>query len=207
MPLGDLRYICILFEALAFKLAWHGARGSIKNIWIPLHRRIVKNFAGSLVLLTILFSCDSQEIMPQPDMWAVLSGDDSNGKRWRMTSFKSVSNYCTSDVKKFESTELWDSYPESIKDNVTIIYPDGKIEVDEGSVKFSDDSPQLYLERQFWTINSKQDSVTILDYVGLPSINSRWGLRINRNTIELSYKELNALFRGSELSYTVTFID
>ncbi|MEO5600846.1 MAG: hypothetical protein ABIR06_07960 [Cyclobacteriaceae bacterium] len=165
----------------------------------------MKNLTYTLPLLAIISSCDTQEIKPQIDKLVLLSGDNPNGKQWSMTSFKTVSNYCTSDINKFQTTESWDSYPESIKDNITIIYPGGHIKVDEGVIKYSDDSPQIYIDRQFWTLNTKQDSVAIDDYIGLPSINDTWGLEVSKNKIVLTRKELNIVFKGSSLSQSVTF--
>ena len=165
----------------------------------------MKKLLYSLALLIIHSSCDPQEIKPQIDKLVLLSGDNPNGKQWRMSSFKTVSNYCTVDMNKFQTTESWDSYPESIKDNFTIIYPGGHVEIDEGIIKYNDDSPQIYVDRQFWTLNTKQDSVTIDDYVGLPSINDTWGLKVCKNEIVLTRKELNIVFKGSSLSQRVTF--
>jgi hypothetical protein len=122
-----------------------------------------------------------------------------------MTSFKTVSNYCTLDINEFQTTELWDGYPKSIKDNVTIIYPDGKTVIDEGLIKYSDESPHVYINMQFWKLNVKQDSVAIVDYVGLPSINDTWGLEVGKNMIVLTRKELNLVFKGSSLIQSVTF--
>jgi hypothetical protein len=165
----------------------------------------MKKLTYTIALLAILSSCDTQEIKPQIDKLALLSGDNPNGNQWRMTSFKTVSNYCTFDVNKFQTTESWDSYPGSIKDNVTIIYPNGQIVIDEGVIRYSDDSPQIYIDRQFWTLNTKQDSVVIDDYVGLPSINDTWGLEVSKNKIVLTRKESNIYFKGSSLTQSVTF--
>lgn len=165
----------------------------------------MKNIIYTLVWLISLISCDRQEINPQPNKLALLSGENINGKQWRMTSFKTVSNYCTFDIKKFQITESWESYPESIKDNMTIIYPDGKVAIDEGKIRYSDDSPQIYIDKQFWTLNMKQDNVAIVDYVGLPSINNTWGLGVTNDKIVLTRQELNTMFKGSSITQSVTF--
>lgn len=165
----------------------------------------MKELTYAIVLLAILSSCDTQEVKPQIDKLALLSGDNPNGNQWRMMSFKTVSNYCTFDVNKFQTTESWDNYPESIKDNVTIVYPNGQIVIDEGVIRYSDDSPQIYIDKQFWTLNSQQDSVVIDDYVGLPSINGTWGLEVSKNKIVLTRKESNIYFKGSALTQSVTF--
>lgn len=158
-----------------------------------------------LTWLMILTSCASQEINPRIDKIVLLSGQNPNGKQWKMTSVKSISNYCTNDLNKFQTTELWNSYPESIKDNMTRIYPDGKVEIDEGKIRYHEDSPQIYMNKQFWSINSTQDSVAIVDYVGLPSINSKWGLQATTDKIVLTRKELDIVFKRSFLSQSVTF--
>ena len=165
----------------------------------------MKNLTYILVFSIILSSCDTQEIEPKIDKFALLSGDNPDGNKWRMISFKTVSNYCTSDINKFQTTESWDVYPMSIKDNVTTIYPDGQIIVDEGLIRYSDDSPQVYIDKQFWKLNTRQDSVAIVDYVGLPSISDTWGLEVSKNMIVLTRKEVNLVFKGSSLRQSVTF--
>jgi hypothetical protein len=93
----------------------------------------------------------------------------------------------------------------SIKDNVTIIYPDGKVIIEEGLIRYTNDSPQVYVDKQFWNLNTRQDSVAIVDYVGLPSLNATWALEVGKNNIVLTQKELNHVFKGSSLTQSVTF--
>lgn len=155
--------------------------------------------------LMALISCSDEEVRPTVDKLILLSGENPEGKQWKMTSFKTISNYCTADVAKFQTTEDWDNYPEAIKDNVTRIYPNGKVEIDEGDVGYGSGSPQVYVDQQFWTMNHAQDSVAIVDYVNLPSINSTWGLQVTMDKIVLTRKELNIVYEGSSLTQIVTF--
>ena len=158
------------------------------------------------VLIGGLFSCANEDIEPKIDKLQLMSGGIQTGKHWRLTSFITTSNYCTGDISKFQTTDhCQDYYPESIKDNTTIIFPDGEIQIDEGIIKYNEESPQVYIGRQFWTINDKQDSVSILDHVGLPSLNSTWGLGVSKHRITLTHQDKDIGFRGSLLTMTVTF--
>lgn len=165
----------------------------------------MKHLFALLGLIIILVSCDTELVVPAKDKMDLLSGGSPQGKQWVLTSFKTISNYCTSRVDKFETTESWDSYPEYIKDNITTIYPNGTAEINEGRLKYSDDSPQIYSDQQFWTLNQKQDSVSIVDYVGRPSIRATWKIEIDQNKIVLTYKEVDIVFQRSSLTHIVTF--
>tara|TARA_R110001592_G_scaffold100568_2_gene285294 strand:- start:15893 stop:16120 length:228 start_codon:yes stop_codon:yes gene_type:complete len=71
---------------------------------------------------------------------------------------------------------------------------------------YNDDSPQIYVDKQFWTINNLKDSVVIVDYVGLPSLHETWGITVSEHKITLTRWDKDVGFKGSLLTQTVTFI-
>jgi hypothetical protein len=165
----------------------------------------MKKILLASLMLTSLFGCEKEEIEPRVDKMQLLSGGTSSGKKWEMVSFVTISNYFTWDINKFDSTDSWSDYPESIKDNVFTIYPDGKAEVDEGAIHYNEDTPQIFKDLQTWTLISNQDSVVIYDAVGLPSIHSTWGIVFTEDKIELTHQELDYGFKGSSLTQKVEF--
>jgi hypothetical protein len=165
----------------------------------------MKKLFYTTILTFVLLSCDNEDIQPRPDLITLLSGNQPTGKHWRMMSFKTTSNYFTFDINKFQTTESWYDYPESIKDNSTILFSDGEVQIDEGKIRYNDESPQIYIDKQFWTVNKKQDSVAIVDYVNLPSINSKWGITVSEHKIILTREDKDVGFKGSLLTQTVTF--
>ncbi|MGC3944418.1 MAG: hypothetical protein QM762_07860 [Chryseolinea sp.] len=158
-----------------------------------------------LSLMLILISCYDEDVNPRADKVKLLSGNNANGKQWQMTSFQTISNYCSTDRKQLQTIEACDGFPESIKDNVTTFYPDGSVVVSEGKIKYHEDSPQTYVDKQFWTLNQKQDSVAITDYIGLPSLNTTWHIDVSKNAITLTRFELNSAFEGSSFKMSVVF--
>ncbi len=151
------------------------------------------------------FACNNDEDFEKADKMLLLSGGDVTGKKWQMVSFVSTSNYYTLDVNKFQETDIWLNYPASIKDNITTIFPNGESEINEGEIPYNAESPQVYNDLQHWHLNENQDSVTITDYVGLPSIHDTWALFVSEDKIVLTREELDLYFEGSSLTQEVTF--
>jgi hypothetical protein len=152
----------------------------------------------------IAISCADNEVVPQNKL-ALLSGEMPTGKQWRMTSLKTVSNYCTPNIKEYLTTESWDTQPVSIKDNITTIFQNGYANIDEGAVHYNNETPQVFVGKQLWTVVSDQDSVDIVDFVGLPSIHGTWGLDVNKDKIVLTRKEVDLVFKGSLLNQYVIY--
>lgn len=165
----------------------------------------MKKLLLAFLMLTFLFGCEKEEIEPKVDKIQLLSGGTYSGKKWEMISFATISNYFTWDINKFDTIDSWPNYPESIKDNVTIIYPDGKAELVEGAIHYNEDTPQIFNDLQTWMLNSNQDSVVIYDAVGLPSIHATWGIVVTEDKIELTRQELDYVFKGSSLTQIVEF--
>lgn len=159
---------------------------------------------ASLVLVS-LFGCDKDDNEPKVDKMQLLSGGTSIGKKWKMVSFSTISNYFSMETTKFDTVYSWSDYPEEIKDNVTTIYPDGKADVDDGELYSYEDSPQIFKDLQTWTLISNQDSVIVYDAVGLPSIHATWGIVVTGDKIELTRQELDHRFKGSSMTQKVEF--
>lgn len=164
----------------------------------------MKKLIPLIWILLFFNSCTADENEPRIDKIKQLSGNNPAGKAWQIISYITTTNYQSDDINTFQTYDSWLSSPAFIRDNLTIIFPNGNVHIDTGELKSSEE-PQVYKGLQFWKLNTLQDSVSIVDYIGTPSLEGTWGIDVTEENITLLLENRDRRFKGSLLNIEVIF--